>query len=71
MVRDPDHQPAELADEVVNAADKKLQEAIDEATYNTCGWIHSPSYREMTNAIEAAMAVADLIPGQKDEPENL
>lgn len=65
------HQPAELAGETVSAADKKLQEAIDSATYNTCGWIHTPGYRELADAIEAAMAEADLIPGQQDEPEDL
>lgn len=63
------HQPAELA-KAISDADKKLQEAIDKVTC-AGSWVRTASYRELANAIEAVMVEADLIPGQKDEPEDL
>lgn len=63
------HQPADLPDKVANAAATQLHEAIEVVAYSTCGWPRTASYREVANAIESAMATADLMPVHQDEPE--
>lgn len=64
------HQSAELDDAVATAAAKQLHEAIEIVAYSTCGWPRAASYREVANAIESAMATADLMPVRQDEPVN-
>ena len=63
------HQPADLPDKVATAAATQLHEAIEVVAYSTCGWPRAASYREVANAIESAMATADLMPVHQDEPE--
>ena len=63
------HQPAELPAKVTTAAATQLHEAIEVVAYSTCGWPRAASYREVANAIESAMATADLMPFRQDEPE--
>lgn len=58
------HQPADLDDSVTSAAARQLHDAIEAAAYSTCGWPRAASYREVANAIESAMAEADLMPSE-------
>lgn len=64
------HQPVELPDGAASAAATQLHEAIEVVAYSTCGWPRAASYREVANAIESAMATADLMPVRQDEPVN-